>query len=156
MKKRLNIELFEEHEYVNFYTYRFNENEAEFNKFLDKFPEGTKFDKDINIIIKWIDKIGKTGALERYLRPEGKIRDNVYAIPIETSKLRLYVLRINNNIVILGNGGRKKTKAYNEDQELLECVSQLQELDRLLKLSLRKSKTHIYQKQLFGKLDYEI
>lgn len=156
MKKRLEIELFEEHDNVNFYTFRFDAEESEFDKFLDKYPEGTKFDEDINVIIKWIDKIGSNGALERYFRPEGKMSDSICAIPIETSKIRLYVIRLNDNIVILGNGGRKKTKTYNEDAKLKGYVTQLQKLDKLLNLSLRRSKTHIYQKQLFGKLDYEI
>jgi len=51
VKKRLEIELFEEHDNVNFYTFRFDAEESEFDKFLDKYPEGTKFDKDIDIII---------------------------------------------------------------------------------------------------------
>lgn len=122
MKKRLEIELFEEHPNVNIYTIRFKNESTEIEKFLDKFPVGSKFDRDISIIIKVLDNIGKRGALERYLRPEGKFKDNVFALPIEDTDLRLYVIRISDNILILGNGGIKKTRKYNEDPELNNIV----------------------------------
>lgn len=77
MKKRLEIELFEEHTNVNIYTIRFKNEITEIEKFLDKFPQGCEFDLDISIIIKWLDNIGKRGALERYFRIEGKYKDKV-------------------------------------------------------------------------------
>lgn len=39
------------------------------------------------MIVAWLDRIGETGALERYFRPEGKYGDGVSAIPIESGKL---------------------------------------------------------------------
>jgi hypothetical protein len=156
VKKKLEIELFEEHTNVNIYTIRYKDDLSEFDKFLDKFPEGCEFDEDIDIIITWIDKIGKKGALERYLRPEGKYKDHVYAIPIETTNLRLYVIRISDQIIILGNGGNKKTKTYNEDPELKSYVEQLQTIDSLLNSRLKKGVIQILGKQLFGKLEFEI
>ena len=156
MKKKLEIELFEEHTNVNIYTIRYKDDLSEFDKFLDKYPEGCEFDEDIDIIITWIDKIGEKGALERYLRPEGKYKDNVYAIPLETANLRLYVIRISDQIIILGNGGNKKTKTYNEDPELNSYVEQLQALDVLLNSRLKQGVIQILKKQLFGKLEFEI
>ena len=156
MKKKLEIELYEEHTNVNIYTIRHKDDLSEFDKFLDKYPEGCKFDEDIDIIITWIDKIGKKGALERYLRPEGKYKDNVYAIPLETANLRLYVIRISDKIIIIGNGGNKKTKTYNEDPKLNSYVEQLQTIDVLLKSRLKKGVIQIIEKQLFGKLEFEI
>ena len=156
MKKKLEIELYEEHTNVNIYTIRYKDDLSEFDKFLDKYPEGCKFDEDIDIIITWIDKIGKKGALERYLRPEGKYKDNVYAIPLETANLRLYVIRISDKIIIIGNGGNKKTKTYNEDPKLNSYVEQLQTIDVLLKSRLKKGVIQIIEKQLFGKLEFEI
>lgn len=156
MKKRLEIELFEEHPNVNIYTIRFKNDSTEIEKFLDKFPDGCKFDRDIGIIIKVLDNIGKRGALERYLRPEGKFKDNVFALPIENIDLRLYVIRISDNILILGNGGIKKTKKYNEDPELNSIVEQLQSIDCLLKTKEKQGLIQIRGKQLLGKLEFEI
>ena len=154
MNYKLAIELFEEHQNVTFYTVRFEDESSEFDKFLDKYSHGSEYDEDINIIIIWLDKIGLRGALERYFRPEGKIKDNVYALPIDTSHLRLYVIRITDEIVVLGNGGRKKTKTYNEDIELDMYVSQLQRIDRILKLKIKSGLVQIDRKHLIGELEF--
>lgn len=156
MKKRLEIELFEEHTKVNIYTIRFKNEISEIEKFLDKFPQGCMFDLDISIIIKWLDNIGKRGALERYFRIEGKFKDRVFALPIENSNLRLYVIRISDEILILGNGGTKKTKAYNKDPELNSIVEQLQTIDCLITAKERQGLVQIKGKQLLGKLEFEI
>jgi hypothetical protein len=90
--------------------------------------------------------------LERYFRPEGKRGDNVCAIPIETTSLRLYVIRLTEHIVILGNGGIKSTATYNEDPVLIDCVTLLQEVDGYIKERVKKGQLIIYQKNLFGNL----
>ena len=156
MKKRLEIELFEEHTNVNIYTIRFKNEITEIEKFLDKFPQGCEFDVDISKIIKWLDNIGKRGALERYFRIEGKFKDKVLALPIENSNLRLYVIRISDEILILGNGGKKKTKAYNKDPELNNIVEQLQSIDCLITAKERQGIIQIKGKLLLGKLEFEI
>ena len=61
------IELFEEYDNINFYTIRFKGDVyTEAEKFLLKFPEGCEFDKDIDVILSWLEKISEKGALERY------------------------------------------------------------------------------------------
>ena len=156
MKSDIQIEFFEEHEKVNFYTLCFLNEETEVDKFFDQFPEGCDYDEDIDIIIKWIDQIGERGALEHYFRPEGKISDNIVAIPIETASLRLYLIRLSENIVILGNGGVKTTETYNEDKFLNKCVELLQEVDRYIKNRIINGQIPIYQKQLFGNLNFHL
>lgn len=156
MKSTIQIELFEEHDKVNFYTLRFENEETEVDKFFDKFPQGCKYDEDIDIIIKWIDQIGKRGALERYLRPESRQSDNVWAIPIETSHLRLYVLRLSDEILILGNGGLKSTATYNEDAFLSSCVKLLQQVDGFIKARQNKESLTTYGKQIFGKTTFHL
>jgi len=154
VKSKLKIELFEEHALVNFYTIRFAGEELEIGKFFDSFPEGCEYDEDIDIIIKWIDKIGEKGALDRYFRPEGKQKDDVWAIPIETTNLRLYLIRLTENIVILGNGGVKTTRTYNEDKELNSYVELLQTVNRFIISRIRKGKLQFFQKQLIGSLNF--
>lgn len=156
MKLEINIEPFEERDKVNYYTLRFKDEDTEVDKFLDQFPEGCEYDNDIDIIIKWIEQIGERGALERYFRPEGKQKDQVFAIPIETASLRLYVIRLTEQIVILGNGGKKTTKTYNEDPILNDCVELLQEVDRYIKARIQSGDLSIYQKKLFGNLKFHL
>jgi hypothetical protein len=109
-------------------------------------------------LIKWIENIGERGAHERHFRLEGKRTDNVMAMPtpIETSKLRLYVIRLSEEIVILGNGGVKKTRTYNEDPELNGFVELLQTIDGFLKSRLQKQKINIYNKELLGDLVFHL
>ena len=156
MKSRIHIELFEEHDKVNFYTLRFKNEATEVDKFLDKFPEGCDYDEDIDIIIKWIDKIGERGASERHFRPESKYRDKIWAIPIETSNLRLYVIRISENIVILGNGDVKSSQTYNENSTLNNIVELLKEVDGFINDRLRKGKITLLGKQLFGQITFQL
>jgi hypothetical protein len=80
-----------------------------------------------------IDKIADKGALERLFRPEGKYSDGVCALPVIQSKLRLYCLRLSDKILILGNGGAKTTRTYNEDDVLKGYVITLQNFEKLLK-----------------------
>ena len=67
-----------------------------------------------------------------FFRPEGKINDGVCALPISDSRLRLYCLRLSDSILILGNGGIKKTRTYNEDDVLKGYVLSLQKFERLI------------------------
>lgn len=46
--------------------------------------------------------------------------------------LRLYCIRVSDRLLILGGGGEKKTKTYQEDPILFEKVHTLQEIDKVL------------------------
>lgn len=72
------------------------------------------------------------GALERFFRPEGKMNDHLAALSIDSRKLRLYCLRISDSILIVGNGGRKETRTYEENEELRGYVMDLQLFDKML------------------------
>lgn len=158
MKRTCKIILFEEHPSVNFYTVQFvNEGTSETEKFFSNYSDDCKYDQDIDVIISWLDKIADKGALERHFRLEGKMQDGVGAIPIygTSTKLRLYCLRISDNILIIGNGGVKKTKTYNEDVHLNDCVSLLSGLDKLIKSGIRKGNIIINEKNLSGNLTFQ-
>ena len=60
------------------------------------------------------------------------MNDRVAALAIDSRKLRLYCLRISDQILILGNGGEKTTKTYEESEELSGYVMDLQAFDKLL------------------------
>ena len=62
----------------------------------------------------------ETGAREQYFKlREGKPGDGVAALyDFPGKKLRLYCLRFGSTTVILGGGGRKTTRTYQEDKAL--------------------------------------
>ena len=134
MKQEYHIELIEEHELVNFYSIHLEEEElSELERFFEKFPEGCAYDNEIDIIISWLDKIGENGALERYFRPEGKYGDGVGVIPINVgNKLRLYCLRLSENILVFGNGGIKDSRSWQNSETLAPYVKMLIDTSRFI------------------------
>lgn len=116
------------------YTLQFlRDRESEFEKFITKFRNDAEFSEDFQKIATFIRRIARTGAQERYFRPEGKMSDSLVALPVTSSKLRLYCLRLTDRILIVGNGGVKKTQQYEEDSILNGCVMTLQKFEQLLK-----------------------
>ena len=90
-----------------------------------------------------MEKIIAKGALERLFRIEGKMNDKVAALAIDSRQLRLYCLRISDQILILGNGGVKTTRTYEEDSRLLGYVVDLQLFDRALAEAQKKGTVRI-------------
>ena len=95
----------------------------------------------MNSILTAINGIGKEGVLESFFRPEGKFSDRVCAIPLLTyprkpsdncGSLRLYCIRMTDSLLILGGGGEKKTRVYEDDPILFEKVKTLQSIDKVL------------------------
>lgn len=116
------------------YTIQFlSENESEYERFYTRFKDDAEFNPDLMRIVALINKIADLGALERYFRPEGKYNDKVCALPVLQSKLRLYCLRLSDKILVLGNGGVKKTRTYNEDETLKGYVLTLQKFEKLIR-----------------------
>ena len=112
---------------------------TEFQKFITKGNANAKLLPDLQKILTAIQRMMNTaGFLERYFRPEGKINDRVVALPIQQSKLRLYCLRLSDSVLIVGNGGHKTTKTYEESEELSGYVITLQNLDKLLTTAEKK------------------
>ena len=131
---------------------------TEFEKFVAEFEMNASYNKDYQRIIAALQAILKIGALERFFRPEGKMNDNVTALPIDGGKLRLYCLRISEQIVILGNGGIKNSRSYNQDPRLFGYVLDLQRFETILKENLEKGYVSIEEKELVGvdELSFEI
>ena len=102
------VELFliKDGENCTIYTLQFlRDMESEFEKFIAKFRDDAEYSEDYARIAAFVTRIARTGALERYFRNEGKMSDSVVAIPVTSSKLRLYCLRLSDKILVLGNGG---------------------------------------------------
>jgi hypothetical protein len=116
------------------YTIQFlSESDSEFERFYTRFKDDAEYNPDLMRIVALINKIADMGALERYFRPEGKLKDGVCALPVLQSKLRLYCLRLSDKILVLGNGGIKKTRTYNEDDTLRGYVLTLQNFEKLIR-----------------------
>lgn len=133
------LKTIEQYDNVGMFSICFDGNEeSEFERFLNEFKDNATLNKDFNVILLALSKIIDKGALERFFRNEGKMSDNVKALAIDSHKLRLYCLRISDQILILGNGGVTTTRTYQEDDKLSGYVMDLQTFDRVL-LNAQKS-----------------
>lgn len=62
----------------------------------------------------------------------------------------MYCLRLSDNVLIVGNGGHKTTKTYEESEELNGYVISLQKLDELIKNDIRDGEITIEEKSING------
>ena len=133
------LKTIEQNDNVGMFSICFDGSEvSEFEKFLNEFKDNATYNKDFNVILLALSKIIDKGALERFFRNEGRMNDNVKALSIDSHKLRLYCLRISDQILIIGNGGVKTTRTYQEDSQLSGYVMDLQTFDKVL-LKAQKS-----------------
>ena len=135
------------------------ESYSEFEKFIIKYQNNATLSRDLQVILVAVRRmVENSGFLERYFRPEGKMKDSVCALPIQSNKLRLYCLRLSDSVLIAGNGGVKDTRSYNENCELSGYVITLQKLDELIKLSIKKGDITIEETTIEGtdNLSFEI
>lgn len=151
----IDLVLVNESDNCTIYTIQFqNEDESEYERFYNKFKDDAEYNPDLMRIVAFINKIAQNGAFERFFRPEGKMSDHVVALPVVTSKLRLYCLRLSDKILILGNGGVKNSRTYNEDDSLRGYVITLQNFDKLLKEGQQKGLVTITEKTIDIREDY--
>ena len=68
--------------------------------------------------------------------------------PYHKIKVRLYCLRLSDSILILGNGGIKKTRTYDEDDELRGFVVTLQNFDKLIKQGVKEGTIIISENEI--------
>lgn len=88
--------------------------------------------------------------MERFFRNEGRMSDNLCALSIDSRRLRLYCLRISNQILIVGNGGEKTTRTYQDDETLSGYVMDLQKFDELLKQAQKSGAISIENNLITG------
>jgi hypothetical protein len=156
VKRSIIIELMEEHSAANFYTIRFkDESESGFDQFISQF-DVEEYENDVDAIVYWMDKIGALGALERHFKPEGHPRVGAIPIPPPSSRLRLYCFRMCDEILILGGGGMKQTRSYQQDPVLMQHVTVIKRVGLKLLRSVEKGTTFRNGKYLSGRLEFEI
>lgn len=145
------LEIVEQSEQVSLYSIRFNgQDKTEFERFLQTFKDNAELNGDFQRIVYAVSRILANGVLERYFRPEGGYGDGVCAVPIESGQLRLYCLRMSDQILIIGNGGIKTTRTTQEDPLLQGYVITLQKFDRLIRTGIRNGVLSIEEKEIVG------
>ena len=78
------------------------------------------------------------------------MNDRVCAIPVDSGKLRLYCLRISDQILIIGNGGLKNTRTHEESEELSGYVMDLQKFDGIIKMGVDRGLLYVTETAIEG------
>lgn len=138
-QKQVTIEKVAESDVATMYTIRFeNDSETEFEKFYTQFRDSAEYSRDFQIIASTIAKMLELGFRERNFRPEGRMADDLCALDIHSRKLRLYCLRLSDKYLIVGNGGVKNARTYEECEDLKGYAIDLQKLDAILRDMIRR------------------
>lgn len=144
------LELVLETDKVCMYSPKYDgEEQNEFRKFLlvNRSQGHPQLKKFFGAILSVIEKMGETGALQRYFRSEG---GNVKALPTyidiprmnrKIGKMRLYCLRLSDRILILGGGAVTTSQSYEEDPVLLAIVGDLRDIECQIKAIVRQADT---------------
>jgi hypothetical protein len=149
--KTINLKTIEQNDNVSLYSICFNGSDvSEYEDFLMKFKDNSTLNYDFQRILLALEKIIDRGALERFFRIEGKMNDRVSALAIDSRKLRLYCLRISDQILIVGNGGVKTTRTYQKNEQLSGYVMDLQRFDELLKQAQQNGSITIEKNMIVG------
>ncbi len=126
------LEIFETYPIVTFYTVRWEKEEiSETDKFIKKFLyQQTKYKTELQEILTLIEVIGEErGAKDIYftrhenlataLPPSSTLLVKGIEILFYENRLRLYCIKINENIVVLFNGGIKSAQKVQDSPDLI-------------------------------------
>lgn len=154
MKRYFEIKAYLDFDKTQFYTIQEDgKGLSETDEFFLRFKDDPSYQKDIETIKYWIQKIGKeSGALERHFRPEAKAS----AIPIAVAKLRLYCYRVNDQIVILGNGGIKSSQSVQKSPDAFPHFEDMNTVAFVTQVKLQKQEWSISGKNISGNLKFFI
>lgn len=139
--KEVTLKTIEQNDNVSLYSICFEiDGVSEFEKFMQEFKNNSQYKREYDIILLALERIIDKGALERFFRLEG---GRVKALSIDSQYLRLYCLRISDEILIIGNGGVKKTRTYEQSPKLNGYVMDLRSFDNALKEAQKSGKVTI-------------
>ncbi len=100
-----------------------------FDNFVEEFS--VEFKDEIVSIADLLQDMGnKYGIRENFVKlNEGKPDDGIIALYDNPDKhLRLYGIRFGSGILILGSGGEKKTRTWQQDQKLTNAMEALMQI----------------------------
>ena len=99
-------------------------------QFFDKMDES--YDEDAKqIVVRLKTMITKTGFADYYFKKnEGNFGDHVVAF--KQNDLRIYCIYIDHTAIIVGSGGVKKVRAYQDDPELNSEAEKVKQLAKII------------------------
>jgi hypothetical protein len=139
------------------YTILLEEGSTLFRKFVDE--NSHHFKNEILDIVKQIRSIAhKTGARVQFFKTdEGIPGDGVCALYDEEGKLRLYCIRFGHNLIILGGGGQKNVRSWQDDPKLSAEASLMIRISKDITRKLKEKDIRFGDEgyDLYGNLNFK-
>ena len=134
-----------------------DDNETLFDKFVRDNVEHNL--SEVQQIFATLDAIGKkVGSQDIYFRrkKEGKLGDGVEALyDYPSAKLRLYCIRYGNITLILGDGGEKNVRAWQDDPQLSKSAKEMIKISEILTQAIKEGELFWDGNDFIGKLTFD-
>lgn len=111
-----------------------------------------------NLIVSLLDRmVCKKGFDELHFNLNvGKRTDKVCRLDVGGSDFRLYCIRINSSLIIIGGGGMKLTRTYQETESTDKAVKILQAIYSIFDTRLESGELKIVGDKIEGNKKFEI
>ena len=164
MKKFVTIKPYKAFKKVKYYTFFVEDRmQSETEVFFSAYEHEEEFAEDLNILVTWLKEIGENkGAKTHYFRPENAAE----ALPpparimaeltIGSCDLRLYCVRLSEEIVILAGGGRKTSDAAQDSPDVKPKFQFANKMAKQLLKLLQERGIEINNKEIINLEDIEL
>jgi len=129
------------------------EQETEFDKFLTD-PEVTTHSNFEELLAQIDEIINRYGCQTRFFKPESSASDSVEAL--WRGNLRLYCCKYGHIILILGSGGVKRTRTYQEDPKLDQIVKMMAKVSNLVDEKIKEREIWYEDNMFRGDLTFSV
>jgi len=129
------------------------EEETEFDKFLQNSE--VKSSAHFQSLLIRIEDIANRFGCQDYLFKEQESGFTDPVVALSRGNLRLYCCRYGNIILILGSGGVKDTRTYQENPELHQAVKIMADVAKQIDHRITDKEIEIKNNQLIGDLNFE-
>jgi hypothetical protein len=158
------IEVFDdEFEEVAFYTIRDEaQEESETDRFLGRFmdPDSPNFEpgfeEAFRLIVAWIENIGQNGLSQIRVRKENDaealppLPGLVYELDLSAPPLRLFYVRLSDQVLVLCGGGKKTSRSTQESGALMSHFRLANAIAKELAQMVQSREIRIEGKQIEG------
>lgn len=128
---------------------------TEYDRFLD--DESCSSSPEFMDVLQRLDNMmNRYGFQDQFFKYEGRPTDSTRALHYNNGPLRLYCCKFGEALLIVGGGGIKTERTYQEQEELNDAEELMQYVDDRLMQSIMDRDTIITASgKLEGKLDFE-
>ena len=164
MNNFVTIQLFKTFGSVKYYTFQVEgRKQSETDNFFSTYENRPEVSKDLEKLVAWITEIGSNrGAKSRYFRSENAAdalpppASIMAELTVGHCDLRLYCVRLTDQVVILANGGIKMSQTVQGSPDLMPAFQFANKMARQLLELIRERSIDIDGKEIMNLEEVEL